>query len=86
MIISEKKKTRERQILSAFLKGNTKEHLLIFYADNDTGKGVSANETVRIKYEVDINPPPFATFGYKYRLFPIPYDVKLYHMRLIFVV
>ena len=84
MIISEKKKTRERQILSAFLKGNTKEHLLIFYADNDTGKGVSANETVRIKFEVDINPPPFATFEHKYRLLPIPYEVKLYDMPSLF--
>lgn len=31
--ISEKKKTKDSQILSAFLKGNTKEHMLVFYSD-----------------------------------------------------
>lgn len=31
--ITEKEKTIESNIRSAFLKGNTKEHLLLFYAD-----------------------------------------------------
>jgi len=82
--ISEKKKTKESQILSAFLKGNTKEHLLIFYADNITGRSVAANETVKIRFEVDINPPLFATFEHKYRLLPVPYEVKLYDMPSLF--
>ena len=33
--IQEKEKTKESNIRSAFLKGNTKEHLLLFYADED---------------------------------------------------
>lgn len=82
--ISEKEKTKESQILSAFLKGNTKEHLLIFYADNVMGSGVAANEVVKIKFEVDINPPPFATFEHKYRLLPVPYEVRLYDVPSLF--
>lgn len=82
--ISEKRKTKESQIPSAFLKGNTKEHLLVFYADNTTGRNVAANETVKIKFEVDINPPPFATFEHKYRLLPVPYEVQLYDVPSLF--
>lgn len=82
--INEKEKTKDSQILSAFLKGNTKEHLLIFYANNAMGSGVAANEVVKIKFEVDINPPPFATFEHKYRLLPVPYEVRLYDVPSLF--
>ena len=33
VVISEKEKNKESAIRSAFLKGNTKEHFLLFYAD-----------------------------------------------------
>ncbi|NLB82416.1 MAG: nucleotidyl transferase AbiEii/AbiGii toxin family protein [Clostridiaceae bacterium] len=81
--ISEKKKTKETSIQSAFLKGNTKEHLLSFYANNDIS-GVSANETIKIKLEIDINPPGFATFEHKYRLLPAPYEIMLYDVPSLF--
>lgn len=81
--ITEKKKTKETNIQSAFLKGNTKEHLLLFYADNDIS-GVAVNEAVKIKFEVDINPPDFATFEHKYRLLPAPYEIKLYDVPSLF--
>ena len=81
--ITEKEKTKESNIQSAFLKGNTREHLLLFYADNDI-IGVPGNETIKIKFEVDINPPRFATFEHKYRLLPAPYEVKLYDVSSLF--
>lgn len=82
--IQEKEKTKESTIRSAFLKGNTKEHLLLFYADEMVAGSVAKNETIRIKFEVDINPPAFARFEHKYRLLPVPYDVKLYDMPSLF--
>lgn len=81
--ITEKEKTAESDIRSAFLKGNTKEHILLFYADEPI-IGVSGNETIKIKFEVDINPPAGATFEQKYRLMPSPYEVKLYDMPSLF--
>ena len=36
--IEEKEKSKESNIRSAFLKGSTKEHLLIFYADEKAAK------------------------------------------------
>ena len=82
--IREKEKTKESTIRSAFLKGNTKEHLLLFYADEKVAGSVAKNETVKIKFEVDINPPAFATFEHKYRLLPVPYEVRLYDMPSLF--
>ncbi len=82
--IQEKKKTKESTIRSAFLKGSTKEHLLLFYVDEKAAGNVSRNEAVRIKLEVDVDPPAFATFEHKYRLLPVPYEVKMYDMPSLF--
>lgn len=82
--IEEKEKTKKSNIRSAFLKGNTKEHLLLFYADEKVTGNISKNEAVKIKFEVDINPPKYATFEYKYRLLPAPYEVKMYDMPSLF--
>ena len=44
--IQEKEKTKESNIRSAFLKGNTKEHLLLFYADENLARSVAGSITV----------------------------------------
>ena len=82
--ISEKEKTRESAIRSAFLKGNTKEHMLLFYAADSAAAGIAGNETIKIKFEVDTNPPAGASFEHKYRLLPAPYDISLYDMPSLF--
>jgi predicted nucleotidyltransferase component of viral defense system len=82
--ITEKEKTKESHIRSAFLKGNTKEHLLLFYADEKVATSVAKNEAIKVKFEVDIQPPRFATFEHKYRLLPVPYEVNLYDMPSLF--
>lgn len=81
--ISEKQKTKESAIRSAFLKGGTKEHMLLFYADSSTS-GISSDEKIRIKFEVDTNPPAGASFEHKFRLLPSPYEVTLYDMPSLF--
>lgn len=82
--IQEKQKTKDSNIRSAFLKGNTKEHLLLFYADERLVGTVDKNEVVKIKFEVDTNPPAFATYEHKYRLLPVPYEIRLYDMPSLF--
>lgn len=82
--IVEKEKTKESNIRSAFLKGNTKEHLLLFYPDEQVSGSVAKSEVVKIKFEVDVNPPAFATFERRYRLLPTPYEVNLYDMPSLF--
>ena len=82
--IQEKEKTKESNIRSAFLKGNTKEHLLLFYADENLAGSVARSEVVKIKFKVDINPPEYAGFEHKYRLLPTPYEVNLYDVPSLF--
>ncbi len=82
--INEKKKTKNTNIQSAFLKGNTKEHLLLFYPGESEFKNVPKNELIKIKFEVDIAPPKYATYERKYRLQPVPYEVNLYDAPSLF--
>lgn len=81
--ITEKDKTKESNIKSAFLKGNTKEHVLMFFA-NQPITGIADSELIKIKFEVDINPPKYATFEHKYRLLPAPYEINLYDAPSLF--
>ena len=82
--ITEKVKTRESAIQSAFLKGNTKEHMLIFFNADQSVESIPGNEKIKIKFEVDTNPPASASFERRYRLLPVPYEVMLYDMPSLF--
>lgn len=73
-----KKKEKDTAIKSAFLKGNTREHLLLFYDDKGINGGISGNEAIKIKFEIDTRPPAGASFEKKYRLLPNPYEVNMY--------
>lgn len=82
--ISEKQKSKESAIRSAFLKGNTKEHMLLFYASDPITSQIAGDEKIKIKFEVDTNPPAGASFEHKYRLLPAPYEVTLYDIPSLF--
>lgn len=72
-----KKKTKESDIQSAFLKADTIEHFLLFYPENDI-HGINKNEKIKIKFEIDTFPPGLANYEIKYRFLPSPYSVKIY--------
>ena len=84
MSVTEKEKSTDSNVKSAFVKGNTKELVLQFFADALLAGKFAANETVKIKFEVDTNPPAFASFETKFRLLPSPYEVCLYDMPSLF--
>lgn len=77
-------KSIESDIKSAFLKGNTKEHMLMLYADQQLASSIGSNELIKVKFDVDTDPPEYATFETKYRLNPIPYEITLYDMPSLF--
>lgn len=79
-----RKKTVDSDIQSAFVKGNTREHILICYADDRLARSIGGGELIKIKFELDTTPPPFASFEQKYRLLPIPYEIRLYDMPSLF--
>lgn len=82
--IENKSKTVDSHIKSAFLKGNTKEHLLMFYSDDKLVKGINPDEVIKVKFEIDTTPPPYATFEKMYRILPSPYEIGLYDLPSLF--
>ncbi len=82
--IEKKAKTRDSAIRSAFLKANTLEHILLFYADGESLGGIARDEKIKIKLEVDTDPAPYATYERRYRLLPAPYEVNLYDKPSLF--
>ena len=82
--VSEKEKSIDSNVKSAFLKGNTKEHILTFYENTSDINIINRDEVIRIKFEVDVNPPMGATYETKFGLLPSPYQVKLYDMPSLF--
>ena len=82
--IAEKEKTKDSAIWSAFVKGNTREHMLLFYESPATAGGITGNEVIQIKFEVDTHPPAGAGIEHRYRLLPAPYELALYDMPSLF--
>lgn len=77
-------KAFDSDIQSAFVKGNTREHMLICYADEQLAHTIGSQELIKVIFEVDTTPPPYAGFDQQYRLLPIPYGVSLYDMPSLF--
>ena len=81
--IEVKQKNVDSNIQSAFLKGDTLEHFLLFYP-NDSSIGINKNEKIKVKFEIDTMPPGLATYETKYKLLPSPYSVRLYDEASLF--
>ncbi len=76
--INTKVKSIDSNITSAFLKGDTLEHILKFSPNEEGHKYNQILKNLKIKFEVDINPPMGATYENKYKLLPSPHLIKLY--------
>jgi len=71
-------------IESAFLKGSTQLNLLHIGAPADLARRLPQNQKLRIKLEMDLEPPPHATTEVRTQLLPSPYQVKLYDQPSLF--
>ena len=76
--VEEKEKSKESAIQSAFIKGETQIQLLRIVPTEPVVAGVQRGEQIKIKFEIDTNPPALATFETRYALLPIPFAVKMY--------
>lgn len=83
MKISKKEKTKESNIDSAFLKADTKE-LIINFFPNDEVKNNGFYKDIKIKFEIDINPPKGAEYEIKNKIMPYIHQVKLYDIPSLF--
>lgn len=82
--ISAKPKKKDSNITSAFLKGDTLEHILKFFPGEVSHEYNHLLKNIKIKFEVDINPPKGATYEDQYKLLPSPHHIKLYDKESLF--
>lgn len=65
-------------IESAFIKGNTRINLLFIEAQENIIKRFHREQKIKIKLEVDIDPPPGSQHEIKTLLVPLPFGVKTF--------
>lgn len=75
---------RQTAIDSAFLKTNTLRELLVIEADPDLLKRLHPNRALKVKLEIDTNPPPGFNTENKYLLRPIPFSIRVYTLPDLF--
>lgn len=76
--VEKKEKTAESAVESAFLKANTKEQLLVIDAGEIIASAIHGKSLLKIKIEIDTNPPPGFSTETRFLLHPIPFSVKAY--------
>jgi len=80
----QKTRVQKTAIESAFLKANTLQQLIAIEAGDDLLQGMHSKQTLRIKLEIDTDPPGgFATES-RYLLQPIPFAVRAYSLPDLF--
>lgn len=77
-------KAVETAVQSAFLKANTRNELLIIEAGEVISGQVAAGQVLKVKLEVDTDPPPGFATETRYLLNPIPFAVRSYTLPDLF--
>lgn len=84
VFISQKEKKIESAVQSAFIKGDTRVHILNINLAKKFVNNFGAHEQFKIKFEIDTNPPIGARYEHKISLLPIPYRVQMYDEASLF--
>ena len=73
-----------RAVQSAFLKADTLQQLLVIEADGSALKDLPRGQVLKIKLEVDTNPPPGFATQVRYLLQPVAFPVRIYELPDLF--
>jgi hypothetical protein len=82
--VETKETSAESAIESAFLKADTREQLLIIGAAEEIATNVPPGRLLKIKFEVDTDPPPDFDTETRFCLQPIPFSVLAYTQSSLF--
>jgi hypothetical protein len=77
-------KPARTRIESAFLKANTYRQLLVIDTSDELLRGLPAGKKLKIKLEVDTDPPGGFDTENRYLLQPIPFGVRVYRLPDLF--
>ncbi len=79
-----KQKTADTAIESAFLKANTFNQLIVIEASEQILSGVNRQSVIKIKLEIDTNPPSGFDTEMKYAFSPVQFAVRSYTLSSLF--
>ena len=82
--VDTREKALQTNIQSAFLKADTFTQLLVIETAEDVAKQVHRGKILKIKIEVDTDPPPGFETRIHYLLQPIPFAVRVYTLPDLF--
>jgi len=82
--VDPKIKRVETAIESAFIKGETRVNLLSIGAPDDLRERLPKPQRIKIKLEIDTDPPAGADYNVETLLVPIPFQVKLFTLPCLF--
>lgn len=77
-------KAVDSAVQSAFLKANTRNELLVIETGEEFTRQIAAGQVLKVKIEVDTDPPPGFTTLTRYLLQPIPFAVRSYSLPDLF--
>ena len=79
-----KQKTADTAIESAFLKANTFNQFIVIEASEQILSGVNRQSVIKIKLEIDTNPPSGFDTEMKYVFAPVQFAVRSYTLSSLF--
>lgn len=82
--VETKQKQVNTAIESAFIKGETRVNLLSIGAPEELRERLPKPQKIRIKLEIDTDPPSGASYEVKTLLVPIPFQVRLFALPSLF--
>jgi predicted nucleotidyltransferase component of viral defense system len=79
-----REKTAESPVQSSFLKADTLKHLLVIETAEDIARQIPRGQVMKIRIEVDTDPPMGFDTENKFLLQPIPFSVKTFVLSDLF--
>lgn len=76
--VERREKKKESPVQSAFLKADTLKHLLVIETAEEIARQIPRGQVMKIKVEVDTDPPPGFDTENKFLLHPIPFSVRAF--------
>jgi predicted nucleotidyltransferase component of viral defense system len=78
--VTGKTKSAQSTIKSAFLKADTLKHLLVITTTENLAASIPRGQVLKIKIEVDTDPPPGFDTETRFLLQPIPFSVRAFSL------
>lgn len=84
MNVELKNKDENKEVKSAFLKGNTLMLMMTFFPRSEEITKIVPNKKIKIKFEIDTDNPSGGTTEYRYQMLPAPYEVQIFDEPTLF--